>query len=173
MDNQTLRAKLISVKEGDREAFEVIYKEFQRPIYTVILRMVRNSAVAEDIFQDFFVKLFQSPPVSATSNPRAYLFQMAHNLVIDFQRKQPQIAQMEELDTLAVTQVEQYAQRLDIQQALDTLADTERQIVLLHIYGGLKFREVAEIVALPLGTVLWKYQKALGKLKTMLEGGTL
>ena len=55
--------------------------------------------------------------------------------------------------------------------ALSTLSDEERQIIMLHVTAGLKHREIAQLLELPLSTVLSKYRRALAKLKQKLEGG--
>ena len=55
--------------------------------------------------------------------------------------------------------------------ALSTLSDEERQIIMLHVTAGLKHREIAQLLELPLSTVLSKYRRALSKLKQKLEGG--
>lgn len=56
---------------------------------------------------------------------------------------------------------------------MKTLPLQECQIVSLHINGELKFREIADMMGIPLGTVLWKYQKALGRLRSILSGGAI
>ena len=56
-------------------------------------------------------------------------------------------------------------------EALSTLSDEERQIIMLHVTAGLKHREIAQLLELPLSTVLSKYRRALSKLKQKLEGG--
>jgi RNA polymerase sigma-70 factor (ECF subfamily) len=61
------------------------------------------------------------------------------------------------------------AQRMDVNDALDRLPAQEREIVTLRVIGGLKFREISEVMDIPSGTAKWKYQKALGKLQNMIE----
>ena len=55
--------------------------------------------------------------------------------------------------------------------ALSALSEEERQIIMLHVTAGLKHREIAQLLELPLSTVLSKYRRALSKLKQKLEGG--
>lgn len=171
MENTVLAQKLAQVRCGDKAAFEEIYRQLSTPLFTVILRIVQNRAAAEDVFQEVFVKLYQTPPPDTVANPRAYLFQMAHNLAIDSLRKLRPTSEWESVQ-LGHMQEEQMAEKLDIEQAMGTLDCTARQIVSLHLNAGLKFREIASIVGLPLGTVLWKYQKAIKALQAYLKGGT-
>ena len=62
------------------------------------------------------------------------------------------------------------SQKMDIEKAMKSLPAQENQIVSLHIIGELKFREISEIMNIPLGTVIWKYQKAISKLQKILGG---
>ena len=60
-----------------------------------------------------------------------------------------------------------------MERALAQLPELERQILSLHLNAGLKFRELAVILKLPLGTVLWRYQRAIGRMRSILEGDAL
>lgn len=172
MGDEELRAKLDLLYHGDRAAFEAIYREMITPVFTVILRITQDRTLTEDIVQEFFVKLFYAPPKPPIQKPRAYLFRMAHNLAIDSMRQQPQDAALEDYTHLTHTVLDR-TEKLDVESALQTLSSLDRQIVVLHINGGLKFRELAEIMAMPLGTVLWRYQRAIGRLRSNLDGGAL
>ena len=83
MDNQTLQIQLTALRTGDPAALEAIYEGMKTPLYTVILRITRREALAEEVLQELFLKLYRSPPGETVRNPRAYLFQMARNLAID------------------------------------------------------------------------------------------
>ncbi len=100
------------------------------------------------------------------AKPRAYLFQSARNLALDSLRKRRPALDIDQYPPpMAETDP---AERLDLERALQTLTDLERQIVALHLNGGLTFRQTAEIVQAPLGSVLWKYRRALDKLRAQL-----
>lgn len=169
MQNKDLRAVLQTIASGDLAAFETLYHEMKVPVYTVLLRITRDRVLSEDLLQEFFLKLFRAPPVEAR-NPRAYLFQTAHNLALDALRSEKQTAPLDELSE-PYAAAETTPMRLELELAFENLPLPERQIAALHLYGGLKFREIAEICALPLGTVLWRYRKAIGQLQNHLNGG--
>lgn len=173
MTNKELQEALAFLQEGDKIAFEKIYTELKTPMLTIILRMTQDRALAEDILQEVFVKLYRSPPNPSISNPRAYLFQMARNLAIDGMRKQPRDVALEDYADFPQSPIEHRAAAMDIEAALDTLPLVERQIVTLHINGDLTFRVIADMMELPLGTVLWKYQRAMKRLRLILDGGTI
>jgi len=160
---------LDSVRCGDKIAFAALYEKMKKPLFTVILRITRDFALSEDILQELFLKIFLSPPES-TVNPRAYMCQMARNLALDSVRKQKPEAGLEYAEQQVWRPHEDLAAKLDIENAIMFLAERERTIVTLHINGGLRFREVAETMGIPLGTVLWAYRKAIGQLRNILGG---
>jgi len=163
-----LKQLLKSVNEGDKAAFEVLYEIMKKPLFTIILRVTRDFAQSEDILQDLFLKIYMKP-FSPSVNPRAYMCRMARNLAVDSVRKQKPETGLDEAEHLMHHPQNDYSTTLDIEKALLTLSERDRQIVTLHLNGGLKFREVAGIMEIPLGTVLWAYRKAIGQLKTHLE----
>ena len=160
---------LFSVRGGDRAAFEALYEEMKKPLFTIILRITRDFAQSEDILQELFLKIYLAPP-SPTVDPRAYMCRMARNLAIDSARKQRPEAGLEEAEHRIWHPHDDLSSKLDIENAILTLSDRDQQIVTLHLNGGLKFREVAVILEIPLGTVLWAYRKAIGQLRNTLGG---
>ena len=169
MDDRTLQTCLEQLRSGDRQAFTAIYNELKTPVFTVLLRMTGDRLLSEDLLQEVFLRLYRQPP--SAEKPRAYVFRMARNLAIDALRQKQPHASLEELDLPA--QPFDPGLRVDLERAFARLTVTERQLVSLHLNGGLTFRQVADIVGKPLGTVLWQYQKAIGKLRDYLDGGSL
>ena len=160
---------LDSVRDGDITAFEALYETMKKPLYTIILRITHDTAMSEDILQDMFLKIYLSTP-APTSNPRAYLCRMAHNLAIDSMRKRKQASTLDDAASLPDHSADNLSQRIDIEEALSSLSERDRRIVSLHINGELKFREIASIMEVPLGTVLWAYQKSIKQLQRILGG---
>ena len=171
MDNDELRKKLTSLRAGNKTALEEIYEALKTPMYTIILRVTRDKSLSEDILQEVFVKLYLSPPVSV-KNPRAYLFQMARNLAVDGVRKSPRFAALDERESL-VYWPDDPLEKMDIERAMQALPLQECQIVSLHINGALTFREIAELLGLPLGTAIWKYHRAIQRLRSHISGGAI
>jgi len=162
-----LQKILTDIRNGDKTAFETLYESYKTPLFTIIYRITRNFEVSEDILQEMFIKIYTYPP-EPLKNPRAYLFKMAHNIAIDNLRKQKEKIDLTEAENQAPLSQPDYSIKIDIENALATLPDRDCQIVTLHINGDLKFREIAEILKLPLGTVLWAYQKSIKQLRTLL-----
>ena len=168
MNDTELCAKLEAVRDGDMAAFEDIYSELKTPVMTVALRITGDRHTAEDILQEVFIKLYQTPPAPHIKKPRAYIFRMARNLAIEVLRKQ-QPASLDDYEDTLQSRDPDTAGRLDIEAAMTALPSEQRQVVSLHLNGGLKFREIADITETPLGTVLWRYRKAISRLQNLLE----
>lgn len=168
MNDFDLKEQLMLLRSGDRAAFERIYAELSTPIYMLLLRMTNDRMLAEDILQDFFIKLFQSVPGENVRNPRAYLYRTARNLAIDALRKNVNTDMICE-DICA--EEEDITERIDLENAIKRLDRVDIQIISMHIYGDLRFREISLIMEMPLGTVLWRYRRAINLMKNLLNGG--
>lgn len=160
------------VRDGDKEAFAHIYNELKQPVLTIACRILRSSEAAEDVAQEVFVKLFVSPPDSSVRNPRAWIFQMVHNLSIDALRKK-QCADIEDVTAAQEDDSQDVILRMDVERAMNVLTREEREIVSLHLNGGLKFDEIARIMGLSMSATYRRYRKALKTLRDLLNGGAL
>ena len=172
MNNAELACTFNSIRGGDKTAFEELYNDMKTPIYTVIYRITWDQSISEDILQEVFVKLFVSPLPPSIKNPRAYIFQMARNLAVNGAGSQARHVSLDEIPDAVHQPLDDYSLRMDIEDALKSLPAQECQIVTMHIIGELRFREISGIMQMPLGTALWKYQKAKEKLRAFISGGT-
>ncbi|MCI8526658.1 MAG: RNA polymerase sigma factor [Oscillospiraceae bacterium] len=168
MQDQELQPLLAAVRQGDWDAFETVYRAMSPPLFTVLFRIVGDRAAAEDLLQELFLRIYQAPPDTAR-RPRAYLFASARHLALDALRRRGADAPLEGVEAACEMDLEG---RMDVERALAALPEVERQIVTLHLNAGLKFREAAAVLEMPLGTVLWRYRKAVERLRLQLEGDT-
>jgi RNA polymerase sigma-70 factor (ECF subfamily) len=175
MNKEELTIKLKAIRSGDKTAFSELYQDLQTPIYTIIFRITWDKYTSEDVLQELFIKLFLSPPEPSIKNPRAYIFQMARNLAIDSVRKRTQDTHMslDEIENTVHQPLDDVTLRMDIEDALKSLPAKECQIATLRVIGELKFREISIIMNIPLGTTIWKCQKAISKLQKIMNGGSL
>lgn len=171
MDNNHLHKCFSDIRNGNKTAFEELYNDMKLPVFTVICRIVSDKNTAEDIMQDLFIKLYCSPPAESIKNLRAYIFQTAHNLAIDSTRKIQFDKLSDDISDNKIPFEDCVGIRLDIEKAMQQLNTEEREIVTLHLNAELKFREIANIMEIPIGTALWRYRKAINQLKNNLSGG--
>ena len=168
MTDEQLKQQLKTLESGDKTAFAAIYSELKTPVFTVLVRLTGDRTLSEDLLQEVFLRLYRQPPKA--EKPRAYVFRMARNLAIDALRQKRLTEAIEEQQLYGEPD---FGLKLDLERALAALTVEERQMVALHLSAGLTFREVAAIVERPLGTVLWRYRKAIEKLRILLDGGSL
>ncbi len=172
MDKTNLSELFPRVQRGDKDAFTQLYHDLKQPVFTIIYRIVQNRTTAEDLTQDLFVKLFVSPPDSTVKNPRAWIFQTAHNLAIDALRK-TQPANIDDVTLTSEERMNAIVIKTDLERAIATLSRAEREILSLRANGGLGFSDIARITGQSLSATYRYYRKSLKTLQTLLNGGTL
>ncbi|MBQ3027750.1 MAG: sigma-70 family RNA polymerase sigma factor, partial [Lachnospiraceae bacterium] len=144
MDKTNLNELFPQVQRGDKNAFTQLYHDLKQPVFTIIYRIVQNQTTAEDLTQDLFVKLFVSPPEATVKNPRAWIFQTAHNLAVDALRK-AQHANIDDMTLASEEHTNVLIIKTDLERAVATLSHTEREILSLRANGGLGFSDIAHI----------------------------
>lgn len=163
---------IAKMARGDAGAFRQLYLATSSAVYGYALSIMRNRADAEDVMHDAYIRIHQAAPsYEPRGKPLAWMLTIVRNLCYNALRRQRLTAEAEEGESLSVEGPEQASvDRLVLQKALRILDEQERQIVVLHALTGMKHREIAELLELPLGTVLSKYQRALGKLRAEVDG---
>ena len=168
MDEREFEKAMARIVQGDKDALKEIYESYAGYIYRIIYEVLRNKENTEDVTSDFFIRLWnKAEQFKPGTGHRGYLATMARNMAIDFLRKY----RREELTELMEDMGEESGAEQEIlgdmtvSQALDTLKPSERQIVSLKVLGELTFKEIAQCMQIPMGTVTWKYQNAIKKLR--------
>lgn len=170
-----------------RRAFAVLVRRYERQLFNFILRTVHSRALAEELFQDTFLRALRALPAFKTAaenaSVRAWLYRIAVNLCRDEVRSSRfQAAQSlsEELgDDLphagptpeAAAHTEQRARA--VRAAVMGLTEAQREVVLLFQYQGLSYPEIAEALNIPLGTVKSRMHAALTSLGKRLASPDL
>ncbi len=171
--------------DGSQEAHRQLVLRYQRPIWALLQRMVRDSMLAEDLAQEVFVKAFRAlGTFDRTRKFSSWLFKIAHNTAIDYlRRKQLDTVALEtpdgEPDLLAVvpdsesespdSALQRQDLARDLEASLERLRPEHREVVLLRFHEGLSYEEIAEVTDLPLGTVkthLFRARKAMARYLT-------
>lgn len=167
---------MLRIAEGDQEAFKQLYQKTDRTMYSFILSILKNPQDAEEVMQETYMKIWTSAAsYHSQGKPLAWMFTIARNLCYMKFREQKHQSDLglEDLDGLETgefcPQIENAADKLVLKAALETLKEEERQIVLLKNSSGLKHREIAELLGMPLATVLSKYNRAMKKLEQYLR----
>ena len=173
-DRHKLQQLLIHIAGGEREALAELYQRTRAAVYGLALSYLKNAHDAQDLTQDVYVQVWDcAEQYRLTGSPMGWLLAVCRNLCLMRLRREERHAALseEEWDAIPARECGLDAdERALLQGALASLADEERRIVLLHAVTGLKHREIAALLGLPLPTVLSKYHRALKKMRSFLEG---
>lgn len=166
-----LESCILELAKGKAEAMEPLYRIANPPVYAFALSLLKNAHDAEDAAQDCFVRAyFSAGSYRPQGKPMAWLMTITRNLCMEKLRERKKRADVpeEDWDRYIESAAASPEDKIVLKQCMKALSDSERQIVLLHSVGGMKHRETAALMELPLATVLSKYSRALKKLKAKL-----
>jgi len=163
------------IAAGDREAFDVLYRRFVRPVFALALRRLGDRGRAEDATQETFASVWRSAasyrPERGAGAP--WLYAVARNAIVDRTRarSEPPIEAPDEPSSELGPPEEAERSWLAwrVHRALQELPDHERPLLELAYWSGLSQSEIAEFLNIPLGTVKTRTRSALGRLADALE----
>jgi len=181
---------ILHAREGRESAFRELIRRYERPVFSVIYRMIRDREMAEDLAQDTFIKVLNAldrydPKYKFSS----WIFKIAHNTTLDQLRKKgpetlsldgsPHARTQEQAEATSFTAVatsenpEQYTQSKElgseIEAAIQQLRPEYRAVIVLWHIEGRPYDEIAEIMDLPLGTVKTYIHRGRNELREMLQ----
>lgn len=161
--------------KGDTGALADFYTRTHGAVYALALSMTGSAQDAQELAHDAYLRIWDyAGSYRAKGSPMAWTLAIARNLCLMELRRRKRRADLtdEEWNAIPADAPGVSAEdRAVLQRALSILEPNERQIVLLHAVSGLKHREIARLVDLPLNTVLSKYRRAIAKLRAMMEEG--
>ncbi len=182
MTDSRFESCIALIRQGSTEGLREIYEAYYKLIYSVMYSVVGNRMSAEDLTADFFVKLWErlAEAYRAGGGHKAWLAGCARNMAIDHQRRsrREQLtidAPIEEGTAHTEPQSEDFTEAvigdITVREALGRLSDSERTIITLKLFSDFTFKDISKSLSVPLGTVTWKYRRAISKLKSYIEGG--
>lgn len=167
--------------QGSNEAFDIILKRHKDRIYTYILRIIKNEDIANDIFQEAFVKaIITIKQGRYTQNGKfpAWISRIAHNLIIDYYRQEKSenlqssdindsdIFNRKELceetieDTIISRQIKE-----DVKYLIEELPPLQKEVLNMRYYLNLSFKEIAEMTGVSINTALGRMRYAIINLR--------
>ena len=175
---------------GDNQAFDILLNRHRNRVYTYILLIVRNRDLAEDVFQETFMKVIVTIKQGRyVDNGRFYAWvtRIAHNLIIDIFRRErnentvsndefedidlfnnPKFSDENIEDKLVRTQVMK-----DVSNLVRMLPDSQKEVVVLRYYKNLSFKEIADQTGVSINTALGRMRYAVLNMRRMAEGKDL
>lgn len=162
MTKKELEKIIVEFKHDNYDSFDSFYNETERGVYIFVYDILKNREKTEDVLQETYMRFIQTVDrYQKNTNVYNYLITIARNIAINIYNKEKKHINDNEI----VNNIKEDENKEDLFFLLDYLDKLERQIVILHIFDKMKFREISDMLNLPLGTVLWQYNKAIKKLK--------
>ena len=171
-------------QDGDVHSFELLIGRYQKQVYSYILTLVKDKQLADDVFQDTFVKVIQTIKSKSYKDDGRFVqfaMRIAHNLVIDHFRKENRIPTVESssedynyIDNVPITDhsVEQglvvdqiYS---DLHRMINFLPDEQREVLRMRIFDDMSFKDIADITNVSINTALGRMRYALINLRKMM-----
>lgn len=154
---------------------EELYTECRELVYRIAFSILKNKENAEDVMQDVFTKIVVMPKEKLPREKEAsWLYSVTKNEAISYIRKNRKEICLEEIYELIDedTNIEDIIEKEDYQKLISGLNKEEQEIISLKVLSKLKFRQIAILLNIPIGTVQWKYYKAVQFLKISLANFT-
>lgn len=150
---------------------EELYTEYRDLVYKIAFSILKNKENAEDVMQNVFSKIIEMPKEKLPSKKEAtWLYTVTKNEAISYIRKSKKEVCLEEIYELVDedTKIEDIIEKEDYQKLISGLDSEEQEIISLKVLSKLKFRQIATLLNIPMGTVQWKYYRAVQSLKISL-----
>ena len=171
--------------KGEEPCFEQLIHRHKNKVYAYISLYIRDQALAEDIFQDTFLKVFQSVKAGKYSDNGKFLswvMRIAHNLIIDNFRRVKQMNTISndnyesDLFNSAKLSDENIEDDLikrqimkDVRAMIGSLPDDQREVVILRHYADMSFKEIADLTGVSINTALGRMRYALINMRKIME----
>ena len=174
-----------SYMNGNVDSFNLLLERHQNKVFSYILMLVKDRQLADDIFQDTFLKIIRTIKAGAYKEEGKFIqfaMRIAHNLIIDHFRKSNRLPMADSLnkdydimdnvrlsdpsveDSMVNEQV--YA---DLRKMIDNLPDEQKEVVNMRMYADMSFKEIAEATNVSINTALGRMRYALINLRKMAE----
>ena len=172
--------------DGDNKAFDLLLSRTQTKLFTYIMFVVRDHEVANDIFQETFVKVItklQQHKYTNSGKFGAWLVRIAHNVIMDWYREQKSekiveaneendlsnLGGNEVLDLNVENQFVNEQVLRDVRKMMNMLPPTQREVVFMRFYQEMSFKEIAEATGVSINTSLGRMRYAILNLRRMAK----
>lgn len=170
--------------KGDERGLEVLLERYKSKIYTSIYLQVKDEYLAEDIFQETFIKVINTLQAGRYNDEGKFLpwvMRIAHNMVIDHFRREkraPSVVNNEGFDIFEILQFEDdnveskmvKSQRdVDLKKIIQLLPDDQKEVLIMRHFCDMSFKDIADVTGVSINTALGRMRYALGNLRKMIE----
>lgn len=169
---------------GDEKPLEILIQRHKKKVFSYILNITKNRHLAEDLFQDTFIKIItilKSGNYNEEGKFIQWVMRIAHNLVIDYYRKSNKMTFAENyddyniFDTLVIVEKPREEQIIfeqilkDVKSLVEYLPDDQKQVLMMRHFENLSFKEIAEKTNVSINTALGRMRYALINLRKIIQ----
>ena len=170
IDEKELHKLFEELKTKNKNVYEKLYEKYGKLVYQIAFSVLKNKENAEDIMQNVFIKIANLTEDKLPSKYEAsWLYSVTKNEAISYIRKNKENISIEEISQKSNEyEIEKMLENTDYEKMISSLEEKEQQIISLKVDIGLSFKEIANLLNMPIGTVQWKYYKSLHSLKLLI-----
>ncbi|MCI9366240.1 MAG: sigma-70 family RNA polymerase sigma factor [Clostridia bacterium] len=183
MQKNTLSEIFNRIRNNETTAIEILYSEYKELIYGISYSIIKNREASEDIVQNIYLKIVKMDRgLLPTNYEMSWLYSVTRNETINYIKKTNKELNVSDMYEISVEDenINKIIDKDTYNKIINKLGDKDKEIVSLKILGDRKFKEISEILKMPIGTVQWRYYKALHQIKIVIGniamlvlGGTL
>ena len=181
--------ELIQIYVGGQESgLEALLNRYKSKIYTSIYMKVKDEYLAEDIFQETFIKIINTLKSGKYNEEGKFLpwaIRIAHNMIVDFFRKAKRAPNIVNADGFDIFEVLEFSDEsaeskmlkqqvdVDLKKMIQKLPDDQKEVLIMRHFCDMSFKDIAEITEVSINTALGRMRYALSNLRKMIEGTDL
>ena len=167
-----LKELFIEIKYGNKIAFEKLYNNYNKLIYSIAYSILKNKQDAEDVVQIVFEKLYLIDKEKLPNrNESSWLYSITKNETINYLKHNKNNIDLDSIYNIEDdnNEINKIIDQDSYNRLIDKLNDKEKEIISLKIVSNLSFEEIGKLLKEPTGTIKWKYYKAVNTLKILLS----
>ena len=167
-----LEELFIEIKYGNKIAFEKLYNNYNKLIYSIAYSILKNKQDAEDVVQIVFEKLYLIDKEKLPNRTESsWLYSITKNETINYLKHNKNNIDLDSIYNIEDdnNEINKIIDQDSYNRLIDKLNDKEKEIISLKIVSNLSFEEIGKLLKEPTGTIKWKYYKAVNTLKILLS----
>lgn len=171
-EKEELKAIFNELRNGNKEAIEELYKKYNKMIYGVAFSILKNKDDSEDVVQTVFSKLYTIDQNKIPNDKEAtWLYTVTKNEALQLLRKKSDSYDLEKVYNIENqnNEINELIDKENYNQLINKLDSKEKEIVSLKVISNFSFKQISELLGEPIGTVKWRYYKAIYALRIMLS----
>lgn len=158
------------MKEGSAEAFKILYDAYGQKVYRYCLRLLGDTEVANDCFQETFAKIYENRALFKGNSFGAWIFRIAHNNCMNHLRTKKHTEEIQDVFFASGNiEADDFGLKKEIKSALQKLPESLKEAIILREYQELSYAEIAEVLAIDVSLAKVRVFRARTQLKSLLK----